>query len=418
VHDQYACGKEPVEACVAKLRAALRAELAAPELRLLGTPEKSCRERWSACDDFVDACTPVAGVIADELLELGPAAAASTPEMVEALHKGSIALTAVAFRALAAFQSPEALPIAMELLDARDDVCRWVGLDALKEIGPASGIAVPKLIGLLDHEDWFNRRRVASLLGKLGNPRAIEPLHRALTHPPMSTQVAAAKALGQFGAAASEALTDLESLAARHWSYSVRVAAADAATAISGRSVLPRAPSCHAHAKDIEGRWTFLVDSQSVELLPVARDAPKTVDMEDGTRIVLVNNGEFAGEIASVQGGTRHALREGPGVNPMRVVAVRDGYLVVEGLRHITLDEGLLTRLWRLPDGKWQAEPVLELAGAPIAFAVTAQGELLLLTDDASEPVACPEPSSSMAVHTPVYLLRIASSDGSAQSLP
>lgn len=207
-------------------------------------------------------------------------------------------------------------------------------------------------------------------------------------------------------------------LAAQHWSWSVRKAAADAATAISGRSVKPRSPICRSrsHTRDPEGQWSCWIDSGGVKLEPIERDALSEVAADGETRIILVNHDEFGRSISIVQGGERRTLREGWRVNPIRAIALADGYVIVEGTRFGS-NSGALTRVSHGPSGAWQADSVLELAGPPIAFGVTPASILLLLTDDASQPIACLDVAPGRSRPRPVYLLRIGS-DGSVESLP
>lgn len=50
-----------------------------------------------------------------------------------------------------------------------------------------------------DHEDLIVRGRAAMMLGKLGNPIAVEPLIQALDAPGFQTPLFAAQALGELG---------------------------------------------------------------------------------------------------------------------------------------------------------------------------------------------------------------------------
>lgn len=50
-----------------------------------------------------------------------------------------------------------------------------------------------------DYEDLIVRGRAALMLGKLGDPRAVDPLIRALDAPGFQTPVYAAQALGELG---------------------------------------------------------------------------------------------------------------------------------------------------------------------------------------------------------------------------
>jgi hypothetical protein len=89
---------------------------------------------------------------------------------------------------------------------------------------------------------------------------------------------------------------------------------------------------------------------------------------------------------------------------------------VLEGFQGGPLSLGMLTRLWKDPRGDWHAEPVLELPGAPLAFAVR-DDRLLLVVEDTLDGEDEPCPSSRKRKVVSIYLLRI-SSDGSVESLP
>jgi len=405
---RFGCQQESVEACVQRLRTALRAELSASELALVEVPKPlsvTCHHPRHLQGEVEDgACMPVAGIIPDELRTLGPLAAVSTPELVGALHWGNDSLASVAFRAPAAFPSPEA------------------ALDVLSAGGPISKVAFSDVVNFLEHGSWRDRAEAATLLGELGDPRAIEPLRRALLHPPASAQAAAPKALARFQGTAAPAVGDLESLSAEHWSWNVRREAADAATAISGHTVSPRMPHCqtYKHAQETPGHWTFPVDSKETEL--VGLDATSggfterpEATLDDGTRILFTNKWEWGGAIVAESGSGRRVLRQGHGLNPLRAVSTPSGYFIIEGTLFGS-NRGSVMRLSPDAKGAWQAEPVLELAGAPRAFAVTPAGALLLLTEDASVPFACPT-LPGHARSRPVYLLRI-TPDGAVASLP
>lgn len=50
-----------------------------------------------------------------------------------------------------------------------------------------------------DHEDLIVRGRAALMLGKIGDPRAVQPLIQALDAPGLQTPMFAAQALGKLG---------------------------------------------------------------------------------------------------------------------------------------------------------------------------------------------------------------------------
>lgn len=86
----------------------------------------------------------------------------------------------------------------MELRDTNKDKRRT----AVMKLGLMGGDqAVRALINAVqnDHEDLIVRGRAALMLGKLRDPRAVEPLIRALDAPGFQTPIFAAEALGKLG---------------------------------------------------------------------------------------------------------------------------------------------------------------------------------------------------------------------------
>ena len=86
----------------------------------------------------------------------------------------------------------------LPLLDALEDdskdvqeMANW----ALVELGEK---AVPPLLRALTHQDWWIRKKVARLLGQIGDERATEPLIQALNDPRERIRETAAEALGQI----------------------------------------------------------------------------------------------------------------------------------------------------------------------------------------------------------------------------
>ena len=135
-----------------------------------------------------------------------------------------------AARALGSLRDPAALP---SLMQALHDSFWWYEREAavadlLESIQATGEAAVPLLITALRDPEGAVRRYAAILLGRLGDSRALEPLALALYDLHHDVGEAAARAIGDMGAAGLEVLDE----AARHPEASIRTHAALALGAI------------------------------------------------------------------------------------------------------------------------------------------------------------------------------------------
>jgi hypothetical protein len=429
--DALRCSKNDAASCVERLRAHLKEELGRPELARIGGGR--CAPSMAAdCGPVFDDCTPVAGLVLRALSELDEAGAVATGDVFSALER-SPELEPFVFYALENFRRPEILPLVVERLNSSNVDCRWSAYFAIRLLELRPFAAVARLNVLVESADWDERTKAAASLARIGDPSSVAPLTRTLRQPPASAQKEAAHGLASIGPKASPALPELEKTARTHWAWSVRQAAADSASTISGKAVNARRPTCKTSAIQVESRWIVTTEGKRQTLDPVEGDsipgagtgACAIADggwdlfplLEEGEVCVAgKNEGEWGGKIILAAGREREVLRGGSGVNPIRSVRLGNEVFVIEGLHHLTLSAGMVTRLWKDPRGRWLAEPFLELPGAPLAFAVRGK-QLLLLTDDALDREDEPCPSSPGKNVVPKYLLRI-SADGSVESLP
>ncbi len=96
---------------------------------------------------------------------------------------------------------PDPIVIKQLLVELRD-VNKEKRRTAVMKLGMAGGDqAIRALMQAVqnDYEDLIVRGRAALMLGKLGDPRAVEPLIRALGAPGHQTPLHAAEALGKIG---------------------------------------------------------------------------------------------------------------------------------------------------------------------------------------------------------------------------
>ena len=126
------------------------------------------------------------------------------------LDDSKIEVRQAAARALGNTQHPAALPYLMEALH---DSYWWyeresAAGDLLLAIEKMGIVAVDPLIGALQDKEGTVRKFAATLLGKSGDPRAIEPLGMALYDLHHEVGKAASEALARFGVPALEVLVE------------------------------------------------------------------------------------------------------------------------------------------------------------------------------------------------------------------
>lgn len=92
--------------------------------------------------------------------------------------------------------------VVRQVLSELRDVSKEKRRTAVMKLGMLGGDeAVRNLIMVVTntHEDLIARGRAALMLGKLGDPRAVDPLIRALDAPGFQTPLYAAQSLGKLG---------------------------------------------------------------------------------------------------------------------------------------------------------------------------------------------------------------------------
>jgi HEAT repeat protein len=153
------------------------------------------------------------------------------------LDDRKIEVRQAAARALGNTQHPAALPY---LLEALHDSFWWyereyAAVDLLSAIEKMGVAAVSPLIEALRDKEGTVRKFAASLLGKLGDPRAMEPLGMALYDLHHEVGKVSAEALARFGAPALEILME----ALSHPEMWIRIHAIEALSKIRDARVTP-----------------------------------------------------------------------------------------------------------------------------------------------------------------------------------
>ena len=92
--------------------------------------------------------------------------------------------------------------VVKQILSELRDVNKEKRRTAVMKLGMLGGDEAVRTLMMVvtnHHEDLIVRGRAAMMLGKLGDPRAVEPLIRALDAPGYQTPLYAAQSLGKLG---------------------------------------------------------------------------------------------------------------------------------------------------------------------------------------------------------------------------
>lgn len=126
-----------------------------------------------------------------------------SPGILEALQAAARdrewSVRAHAIAALGRLRAKEALPQLVEGLGDEEAVVREAATEAIENMEVADLMAfLPQLLELLRDPNAFIRRAAATILRRIPDPRAVEPLREALTDPIADVRAQAAASLGAF----------------------------------------------------------------------------------------------------------------------------------------------------------------------------------------------------------------------------
>src|SRR5688500_18614653 len=126
--------------------------------------------------------------------------------------------------------------------------------------------------------------------------------------------------------------------------------------------------------------WAVALSRDSSTLV-ISRD-PSWHDADtafvDGGRLVSADGGEFGGDVVwEPESGERQRVAS---MNLRTFVPTARGLMGLEGLAHMTYNQGHLVRFERGGTGTWTVTPLLDLGAAPHAYAATTGDTLLVAT--------------------------------------
>lgn len=375
----------------------LRRELAEPSLRR--PSGAACREPApSPCQRVLDGCLPhdaslvhlLSGVSSEELL----------PELVAALAREEERLTPFALEALAHLKSPEAFPHLIRQLSSPRQECRQLALDGLAFIDRVPPEASESLLGLLERGEPSERSMAALLLWVMREPRAIEPLRRALKASQTLVRYDAARALGGLGAESKASVPELEELARTDASQDVRWAAAEARYRLSDRWEPAATPHCPRIVPALDGwilhrrhagplRLRRVPDNASPE--PPPHSDPCSGPYAATSSDILIPMGQaclFGASPLGVWEKERNRMTllemEGGPVDDYSFVDhaldFQGTVVLLRGWSSVSWREGWLERVTRTREGAWMLESFAPLPGMPVAYALDETGGLVIAT--------------------------------------
>lgn len=176
--------------------------------------------------------------LAYSLWNLGPAAAAATPRLLELATDTTteVGVRQAAVRALGAVGTNDVhvVPALEQLLGDADPELRSLALVAVGELGPLAAACSPTLLRTLTSSDADEVATAADVLGRIQAPDAVPALAGLLSHTDHDVRESASRALARLGATARSAL-DVLVAALDDDSSEVRRDAALALVAIESR---------------------------------------------------------------------------------------------------------------------------------------------------------------------------------------
>jgi sterol desaturase/sphingolipid hydroxylase (fatty acid hydroxylase superfamily)/HEAT repeat protein len=347
--------------------------------------------------------------------ELGPRALEAAPSLRELLKEASPLLQQTALDALAELGDRTVAPLLLERARSPEWSTRLAAFTGLAHLGPSARAVVPELVTELGSPDFAQRALAAEALGWIRDPRALVPLTTVLTGNSWSAAELSAEALGRLGARG--VLPKLREAAAHHWSRRVRDAAS---AAVAMLQAAPSPASAHHDFRGVESArrirsalsdrvacvgseqgWVLRRDGRSLAIpaVPASEDVskllptvlpPVRLGRDDGFHertlgrsvpdgwLVSRDAGEWGGVLWFVGwDGKKKKLADQALVG---FAEPHSGLLGLGSLPHHSRSAGALFKLVHAGPNEWQAEPLAELPGEPLAWQVLAGGAVVVVT--------------------------------------
>lgn len=274
----------------------------------------------------------------------------------------------------------------------------------LAALGRAGVAAGPDLLGLLKHEDWNARVDVAYALGSIEYRNAVPELIKTLADE-SDWKLAYVAIYGLSRMRDPSALPALREAAAAYWYPPVRALAACAVRYIeSGKNQCEKRNGI----LDLDMLGLEYTGEESAECKTMAYSpidepsATKQYAEENGglkrfkyriSRVTLYpgvaakvrdgwltgrDYGEFGGELMflSRKGKSYRVLEE----NIEDIYVLNEGAIAITGLAHLVFNRGMVYDLRQDAAGKWRAQPLVRLPGAPHASYKISNDEIFVQT--------------------------------------
>ncbi|WP_162914105.1 HEAT repeat domain-containing protein [Taklimakanibacter lacteus] len=262
-------------------------------------------------------------------------------------------------------------------------------LRKIGDLGPAGRMRTPYVLELLKDEDWGVRAEAAQTLGRTGETSAIPYLVDAIGARDWKLTFEAMTSL--WNLQAPQAIPVVKEIAGAYWKPGIRAAA---------QRLLDGFPEQRTYWLSMEDAYCRSVNGKKNASIPGARLAShpdlfgaseigKTVAVEGGILVAVdrVDRGEwgrgleFRPDLDLLQ---QLLLTQEPieDETVMAVVKSPQGIFALTGSGHMGLDDGFIYKVDQIPDGKWKAQVIWRLPGAPYRAIASPDGTLGIQTNN------------------------------------